>query len=233
MSVNIAELDDETRARVLAQIGGVTETLAAAVGQDTKKADGMSATLTVIEPQKICGSHKDREERSQRLASLFIREMVPLLVQVRQDFLDKRPDETICGVRTFTDYCTNILQYSEGYIRQLIRGQNPASSKHDGSANRKPKADNNKPADVPKPQPPEGQAAVISGPRSPATSSRSRSAWVFTEWTAGVDESLCDISKGVVTCSKELFAGIQQEGSGSSTLQTAPMIEQSIFTFVM
>lgn len=97
----------------------------------------MSTSLAVLEPQKICGSHQDREERAQRLASLFIGEMIPLLVQVRQDFFDKEPAETICGVTTFTEYCTSILRYSEGHIRHLIKGQNPASDKHDGSAHRK------------------------------------------------------------------------------------------------
>jgi hypothetical protein len=118
--VTLAELDPVTRQRVLDQIGS-----------------GSDASLA-IEPQKICGSHQDREARAQRLANLFIGEMILLLVQVRQDFFDKEPNETICGVTTFTDYCTSILRYSEGYIRQLIKGQNPASQKHDGSAHRKP-----------------------------------------------------------------------------------------------
>jgi hypothetical protein len=96
----------------------------------------VSAALTTVEPLKISGSHASREERGQKLANLFIGEMVPLLVQVRQDFLDKGRDETICGVNTFTEYCTSILRYSESHIRRLIKGQNPASEKHDGSANR-------------------------------------------------------------------------------------------------
>jgi hypothetical protein len=94
--------------------------------------------LATIEPHIICGSQAEREERGQRLAKLFIGEMIPLLVQVRQDFWDKGRDETICGVKTFTEYCTGILRYSEGYIRRLIQGQNPASKKHDGSDHRKP-----------------------------------------------------------------------------------------------
>lgn len=93
-------------------------------------------------PLKISGSlHQEREDRAQALARMFIGEMIPLLVQVRQDFLDKDRDETICGVKTFTEYCRGTLRYSASHIRNLIAGQNPATSKHDGSANRKPKVE--------------------------------------------------------------------------------------------
>jgi len=49
------------------------------------KSNSGTNRLANLEPQKICGSPKDREARAQRLASLFIGEMIPLLVQVRQD----------------------------------------------------------------------------------------------------------------------------------------------------
>jgi hypothetical protein len=78
----------------------------------------------------------DREARAQHLANLFVGEMVPLLVQVRQDFLDKQKDELIYHCRTFTEYCTRVLRYSESHIRRLIGGHNPAK-KFDGSRNRK------------------------------------------------------------------------------------------------
>jgi hypothetical protein len=88
------------------------------------------------EPLILRGSTPaDREARAQHLANLFVGEMVPLLVQVRQDFLDKDRDELIYDCRTFTEYCTRVLRYSESHIRRLIAGQNPAT-KFDGSKNR-------------------------------------------------------------------------------------------------
>jgi hypothetical protein len=97
--------------------------------------------MTVIraEPLILRGSTPaDREARAQQLANLFVVEMVPLLVQVRQDFLDKDKDELIYNCRTFTDYCTRVLRRSESHIRRLIAGHNPATKKFDGSKNRKP-----------------------------------------------------------------------------------------------
>jgi hypothetical protein len=90
------------------------------------------------QPLILRGSvHEDREARAQHLANLFVGEMVPLLVQVRQDFLDKGRDELIYNCRTFTEYCNRVLRYSESHIRRLIAGHNPAK-KFDGSRNRKP-----------------------------------------------------------------------------------------------
>lgn len=101
----------------------------------------MSVALSPVKPLKISGSsgssHPDREARARALARLFIGEMIPLLVQVRQDFYEKERDETICGVKTFTEYCTAVLRYSASHIRNLIAGQNPATQKHNGSANRR------------------------------------------------------------------------------------------------
>jgi hypothetical protein len=95
-------------------------------------------TITRQEPLILRGSTPaDREARAQHLANLFVGEMVPLLVRVRQDFFDKEKDELIYNCRTFTDYCTRVLRYSESHIRRLIAGHNPATPKFDGSANRK------------------------------------------------------------------------------------------------
>jgi hypothetical protein len=90
------------------------------------------------QPLILRGSPAQREARAQQLANLFVGEMVPLLVQVRQDFLDKDKDELIYQCRTFTDYCTRVLRYSESHIRRLIAGHNPATKTFDGSKNRKP-----------------------------------------------------------------------------------------------
>lgn len=95
------------------------------------------------EPLKISGSTSaDREARAQQLANLFVGEMIPLLVKVRQDFLDKPKDELIYNCRTFTEYCIQVLRYSESHIRRLIAGHNPATKKFDGSKNRKPELAN-------------------------------------------------------------------------------------------
>jgi hypothetical protein len=92
------------------------------------------------EPRILSGStHADREARAQRLADNFVKfisEAVPLLIQVRQDFLDKDRDRVIHNCRTFTEYCTSVLRYSESHIRRLIAGHNPATKKFDGSKNR-------------------------------------------------------------------------------------------------
>jgi len=60
-----------------------------------------------------------------------------LLAQVRQDFFDKTANEKILGCRTWKEYCKNVLHYSDSHMRNLIAGQNPATAKHDGTANRK------------------------------------------------------------------------------------------------
>lgn len=108
----------------------------------------MSTAIVKAEPLKISGStHQDREARAQTLAHAFanacvkfIGDHVERIIQVRQDFLDKGKDKTICGVKTFEEYCEGVLHYSASHIRSLIAGRNPATKKHDGSKNRKPKA---------------------------------------------------------------------------------------------
>jgi hypothetical protein len=98
------------------------------------------------EPRILSGSTStEREARAQQLANLFVGEMVPLLVQVRQDFLDKPKHEFIYNCRTFTEYCVRVLRYSESHIRRLIAGHNPASKKFNGSKNRKPELANEDP----------------------------------------------------------------------------------------
>jgi hypothetical protein len=101
----------------------------------------MSSSVVKHQPLIISGStHADRERRAQLLADkfvTFVSEMVPLLIQVRQDFLDKAKDEVIYNCRTFTEYCTTVLRYSESHIRSLIAGHNPATRIFDGSKNRK------------------------------------------------------------------------------------------------
>jgi len=98
--------------------------------------------IVTSEPRILSGStHADREARAQRLADkfvTFVSEAVPLLIQVRRDFLDKDRDEVIYNCRTFTEYCTTVLRYSESHIRRLIAGHNPATKKFDGSKNRQP-----------------------------------------------------------------------------------------------
>jgi len=99
----------------------------------------VTANLAVIEPLKMSGS-KEREERAKRLAGLFVKfisEHTDLLVQVRGDFLAKQKHEKIMGCSTFTEYCVGVLHYSENHIAKIIKGRNPASEKHNGSANRK------------------------------------------------------------------------------------------------
>jgi hypothetical protein len=98
-------------------------------------------TVRTQQPLILRGSTPaDREARAQHLANLFVGEMVPLLVRVRQDFLDKDRNELIYNCRTFTDYCTRVLRYSESHIRRLIAGHNPATKRFDGSKNRAPEA---------------------------------------------------------------------------------------------
>lgn len=91
----------------------------------------------VRQPLILSGSsHADREARAKTLVTLFVKflsDHIDLLVQVRQDFLDKPKTETIIGCLTFGEYCKNVLHYSESHIRRLIAGRNPATRIFDGS----------------------------------------------------------------------------------------------------
>src|SRR6266566_10084479 len=94
-----------------------------------KQAPGVA--LIKQEPLKMSGSTSaDREARAQTLVTLFVKflgDHVDLLVQVRQDFLDKPKAETILGCQSFGEYCKNVLHYSESHIRRLIADRNPAT----------------------------------------------------------------------------------------------------------
>jgi hypothetical protein len=116
-AVNLSELPPEARAKIEAKLG--------------------------IQPELhiMRSSPADREGRAKALAGAFtkfIGEHIDLLVQVRQDFLDKDRNDSIMGCKTFTEYCTSVLHYSEGHISKLIKGKVPGASKFDGTANRKP-----------------------------------------------------------------------------------------------
>jgi hypothetical protein len=94
----------------------------------------MNTAIVRPEPLKISTSPiQTQDPREQRALSLalkyvkFIGDLVPEIIEVRQDFLDKGDDETICGCRTFTEYCTKVLRASASHIRNLIAGQNPAN----------------------------------------------------------------------------------------------------------
>jgi hypothetical protein len=93
----------------------------------------MSATAITPQPLEISGSSADRETRAQTLATLFVKfvsDHVDLLVQVRQDFLNKPKSETIMGCHSWGEYCRNVLHYSESHIRSLIADKNPATLVH-------------------------------------------------------------------------------------------------------
>src|SRR5947209_1010675 len=100
---------------------------------------GADIQIQGTEPLILRGSHADREARARTLVILFVKflsDHVDLLVQVRQDFLDKPNAEAIMGCKTFGEYCKNVLHYSESHIRRLIAGKNPATAIFNGSKNR-------------------------------------------------------------------------------------------------
>jgi hypothetical protein len=102
--------------------------------------DQLVPTTNQVQPLILRGSHAGREARAEKLVKLFVKfisDNLDLLVQVREDFLTKPRNELIMGCSTFTQYCENVLHYSEGHIRRLIAGRNPATAIHDGSKNRK------------------------------------------------------------------------------------------------
>jgi hypothetical protein len=109
----------------------------------------MTTAIVKPEPLKIGGRHADRETRAQAFANkavgavrTFITDHIDELVQVRRDFWDIRKDKSklICGVHGFEDYIEGVLHFSASYIRSLLpKDENPASI-HDGSRQRKAKA---------------------------------------------------------------------------------------------
>jgi hypothetical protein len=106
----------------------------------TADSDTSAAIPLLNEPLKMSGSHADRESRAQTLVTLFVKflsDHIDLLVQVRQDFLDKETDATIMGCKTFGEYCKNVLHYSESHIRRLLAGRNPATATFNGQPQKK------------------------------------------------------------------------------------------------
>jgi hypothetical protein len=139
--VRLDELNPETREKVLQQIGeteGVTTALAV---QSTQK-----HSLDIMSS----GSHKDREVRGRALADKFVRglgkivikfigELETEIVEVRQDFVVKPKDELICGVDTFTEYCSAVLGYSIRHIDRILEGHNPSLSEEENTTARQRK----------------------------------------------------------------------------------------------
>jgi hypothetical protein len=73
---------------------------------------------------------QERDARAQELANRFIKfvtDLVPLLVQVRKDFLEKHRDEVIYNCKTWGQYCETVLNYSQQHINRLIRDGSPAA----------------------------------------------------------------------------------------------------------
>lgn len=59
-------------------------------------------------------------------ATKFLRERESELRQIRQDFDDKPKLELICGVRTFTEYCENVMGYGVRQAQRILEGRNPS-----------------------------------------------------------------------------------------------------------
>jgi len=74
-------------------------------------------------------------------AAKFLRERESELRQIRQDFDDKPKTELICGVRTFTEYCENVMGYGIRQAQRILEGKNPALTDEENKAalNRKAK----------------------------------------------------------------------------------------------
>jgi hypothetical protein len=107
--------------------------------------------MTTREPEAISGSTKlsrsqssaQREQLAERVEKLGgealnmydgslkkIRELTPMIAQLRQQFMQLKPGETIARCRTWTEYCKKKLHRSDRRIRQVLAGTNPASEKH-------------------------------------------------------------------------------------------------------
>ena len=104
-----------------------------------------STALAITKPEPLISIGSVRQAREQRATTLadhfvkFISEHIDLLVQVRQDFIDKDKNEAIMGRKTWTEYCASVLHYSESHIRNLIAGRVTDAAKHNGTQNRKPR----------------------------------------------------------------------------------------------
>lgn len=139
--VTLAELDPETRARVLEQLSSTQATTALAVPFI------QTQTLDIVSS----GSHIDREARGRALAEKFVNGLGTIVVkfigdleteikEVRQDFVVKPKDELICGVPTFTKYCEAVLGYSIRHIDRILEGHNPSLSETENAEARTRKA---------------------------------------------------------------------------------------------
>jgi len=95
-------------------------------------------------PDIMSGNARDREARGRALAQKFhegtrvvvkfIAELKEDIVEVRQDFAVKPQNELICGVATFTEYCSVVLGYSLRHIERILEGNNPALSPEENKA---------------------------------------------------------------------------------------------------
>jgi hypothetical protein len=59
-----------------------------------------------------------------------LKELRPMIAQLRQQFMELKPGEKIAGCRTWTNYCGQVLHRSDRRLRQILKGTNPASQKH-------------------------------------------------------------------------------------------------------
>jgi hypothetical protein len=59
-----------------------------------------------------------------------LRELRPMIAQLRQQFMELKPNEKIARCRTWTEYCERVLHRTDRRIRQILEGDNPASEKH-------------------------------------------------------------------------------------------------------
>ena len=103
------------------------------------------------EPEAISGSTKlsrsqssaQREKLAERVEKLVgealdiydgslkkLRELTPMIAQLRQQFMKLKPGEAIARCRTWTEYCEQVLHRTDRRIRQVLAGTNPASEKH-------------------------------------------------------------------------------------------------------
>jgi hypothetical protein len=57
-------------------------------------------------------------------------ELRPLVAQLRERFMELKPDEKIAGCSTWTEYCKRVLGRTDRRVRQILEGANPASQKH-------------------------------------------------------------------------------------------------------
>jgi hypothetical protein len=86
----------------------------------------------IVKPEPLKNQRLDqRDERAARLRDIvkdFTAKAFALMGQVRQDFMDKGDDEKILGCATWSEYCENVLGYSESHVRNMMaqHGTNPA-----------------------------------------------------------------------------------------------------------